>query len=164
MTRRVMARPRAGDMAESRRIIKAADVVLALTIVAVAMAVAAAQAGWGIRGRDGEARARTAIVEVDNAEYARIPLPPQRGAAATTLEISTGQGRKALLEVSADGRVRMARSDCPDQVCVRTGWIAAPGKTIVCLPNRIVVRIEGETGAGADDASPAPDAVDVVAY
>lgn len=39
------------------------------------------------------------------------------------------------------GRVRISESDCPDKVCERTGFISSPMQTIVCLPNRISVRI-----------------------
>jgi hypothetical protein len=41
------------------------------------------------------------------------------------------------------GRVRVAESDCPKGVCRHTGWQSRPGRVIVCLPNRVVVRIVG---------------------
>lgn len=41
------------------------------------------------------------------------------------------------------GRICVIDADCPDHVCERTGWLgdgnAAP---IVCLPHRLVIRIE----------------------
>ena len=39
------------------------------------------------------------------------------------------------------GRVRISEADCPDKICERTGFISSPMQTIVCLPNRISVRI-----------------------
>ena len=38
-----------------------------------------------------------------------------------------------------DHRIRVLEADCPDQVCVRAGWLdsAAP---IVCLPRRLVIQ------------------------
>jgi len=43
-----------------------------------------------------------------------------------------------------DHRIRFIEADCPDKLCERTGWISRPGESAICLPNRIVVRIEGE--------------------
>lgn len=43
-----------------------------------------------------------------------------------------------------DGRVRISDSDCPDKICEKTGFISSPLQTIVCLPNRISVRIIDE--------------------
>ncbi len=44
------------------------------------------------------------------------------------------------------GRVRVSHADCPDQVCVRQGWLAG-GRPIVCLPHKLVIQLEGgETG------------------
>ncbi len=47
------------------------------------------------------------------------------------------------------GRVRVSSADCPDQVCVDTGWIEDGSKPIVCLPNRLVIEMTGES-ASAD--------------
>lgn len=40
-------------------------------------------------------------------------------------------------------QVRFAQSDCPDQVCVRTGTLTRAGQIAVCLPTRVTVRIFG---------------------
>ena len=40
---------------------------------------------------------------------------------------------------------RMQSADCRDQVCVRTGTLTHAGQVAVCLPNRVVLRITGET-------------------
>lgn len=42
------------------------------------------------------------------------------------------------------GRIRVIESDCPDQVCVRTGWLTKTGELAVCVPNRLMIKIEGE--------------------
>lgn len=39
----------------------------------------------------------------------------------------------------------MQSADCRDQVCVRTGTLTRAGQVAVCLPNRVVLRITGET-------------------
>ena len=54
------------------------------------------------------------------------------------------RGNLLLIEIS-NGQVRMAHSDCPDQLCVRQGWISQTGGAIVCLPNQFVAEIRGES-------------------
>lgn len=40
-----------------------------------------------------------------------------------------------------DGRARIIASPCPEQRCVHSGAIQRRGSLIVCVPNRVVVRI-----------------------
>lgn len=42
------------------------------------------------------------------------------------------------------GEVGIVKSDCPGADCVHSGWINDPGRSIVCLPNRVELRIGGE--------------------
>lgn len=42
-----------------------------------------------------------------------------------------------------DGKAAIIESDCPGTDCVHSGWIHEPGRSIVCLPNRVEIRIEG---------------------
>jgi len=48
-----------------------------------------------------------------------------------------------LLEVQKD-KIRILDSSCPDKDCVRQGWISRPGQVLVCLPNRVVVKIQSD--------------------
>lgn len=56
------------------------------------------------------------------------------------------------LTVSADyantvsirgGKAAITESDCPGADCVYSGWISSPGRSIVCLPNRVEIRVVG---------------------
>ena len=69
-------------------------------------------------------------------------------------------GRDGVTEFAADshpfavevsgGRVRVLHADCPDQVCVRSGWIRYGGQSLVCLPYRVIVELpRGKSGADA---------------
>jgi hypothetical protein len=40
----------------------------------------------------------------------------------------------------------MKDADCPDKLCEKTGKISKNGETIVCLPHRVVVEIQGGEG------------------
>ncbi|MEG2858121.1 MAG: NusG domain II-containing protein, partial [Clostridia bacterium] len=54
----------------------------------------------------------------------------------------------AVIEVN-NGRIRILESDCPDKICVKTGWISRGGQTIACVPLGIVITI---SGAASHDA------------
>jgi hypothetical protein len=45
-----------------------------------------------------------------------------------------------LVEVSGK-QVRIVEADCPDKLCVKQGWISRSPQQIVCLPNRVVVKV-----------------------
>lgn len=49
-----------------------------------------------------------------------------------------------------EGRIRFAEADCPDQICVRTGWISRSGDMAACVPGQLVLRVEGEPPASDD--------------
>lgn len=49
-------------------------------------------------------------------------------------------GHYNVIEV-INGKVRIREADCPDQICVRSGWISINSQQIVCLPNRLVIKI-----------------------
>lgn len=40
-----------------------------------------------------------------------------------------------------EGKIAITKSDCPGEDCVHSGWIDASGRSIVCLPNRLEIRI-----------------------
>lgn len=49
---------------------------------------------------------------------------------------------ESLLQVR-DGRIRFLDSPCPGRYCVHTGWISRTGQVAACLPNGVVVEVEG---------------------
>lgn len=50
----------------------------------------------------------------------------------------------------ADGRARFSASDCPDGLCVASGWLSRTGQTAACVPARITLRIDGGNTDGVD--------------
>ena len=46
--------------------------------------------------------------------------------------------------VTENGYVYMKSADCKNRICVNTGKINSAGQSIVCLPNRIMVKITGK--------------------
>jgi len=67
-----------------------------------------------------------------------------------TITVENG-GDKNVIAVE-QGRIRMLSADCPDGICVRQGWISGGAFPIVCLPNRVVITLEGATGGSGVDA------------
>ena len=40
-----------------------------------------------------------------------------------------------------DGGIAFVKSDCPDQICVRSGFLHRAGQAAACLPNRVSIII-----------------------
>lgn len=45
-----------------------------------------------------------------------------------------------------DGKIAVTESDCPGEDCIHSGWIGTSGRSIVCLPNRMEIRIVSAPG------------------
>ena len=52
-----------------------------------------------------------------------------------------------------DGRIRFVQATCPDQVCVKTGWLQSNGDIAVCLPNHAIIKLLGKA-----------EKIDIVSY
>ncbi len=44
--------------------------------------------------------------------------------------------------LAENGKIRMLDADCPDELCVKQGAIENSLYPIVCLPNKVIIRIE----------------------
>ena len=44
-----------------------------------------------------------------------------------------------------DGRVRVIESPCRDKICIAAGWLETNGQWAACLPNRVFVRVDGDS-------------------
>ena len=52
--------------------------------------------------------------------------------------------------VIKDGSVFMKEADCPDKLCIHQGRINREGMELICMPNRVVVRILGKDKSDLD--------------
>lgn len=43
--------------------------------------------------------------------------------------------------VADQKKICFMSADCPDRLCVKTGWLSKPGQIAVCLPNRTLIKI-----------------------
>lgn len=55
-----------------------------------------------------------------------------------------------IIEVQ-DSHIRVRDADCPDQICVRTGWVSTAPQQIVCLPWRVVIKVVSAEDTDIDD-------------
>ncbi len=83
----------------------------------------------------------TAVVEVNGREVMKISLRENRD-----YTVDGFRGKTYISVLS--GEVRVTDSDCPDKLCVRMGWVSQSDASVVCLPNRVVIRV---MGSGAYD-------------
>jgi len=125
----------------TKETLKFSDLILACLIVLAALAFPLAQRLAGPRTYGLSSVEHSVIVEVSGKKTHAIPFSGVSG--SSIIRIPAGDGSEATIEVLETGKARVTDSPCPDKTCVRTGWISRPGQAIVCLPNRIVVRIEG---------------------
>ena len=49
-----------------------------------------------------------------------------------------------------DGSVFVTRSDCPGEDCVKSGKISRVGRSLVCLPNGVEIRVAGTPEGDVD--------------
>lgn len=87
-----------------------------------------------------------AAVQVDGEVLMELPLD-------TDTRITLGTGEDTNLLVIENGAARMVEATCPDQVCVRQGAVRYEGESIVCLPHKLVVTIQGGQSNGVDGST-----------
>ena len=78
------------------------------------------------------------VIEVDGEVYASYDMDEVKG----IIPISTPDGGENRVWVQED-LVFMESANCPDQTCVKQGVIRDGTVPIVCLPHKVIVRIEG---------------------
>ncbi|MDI6736453.1 MAG: NusG domain II-containing protein [bacterium] len=107
------------------RLTPADKVLIGVVLLAIGLSI-----WWVFKGNKAE------IVEIQTPKAIKrinLSVRPQTVSVhgvlgTTTIEV---QGKK----------VRVVSSPCSQKICVKMGWRGKNGETIVCLPNKIVVRI-----------------------
>lgn len=72
------------------------------------------------------------VILSDAEEYAAVPIDED-------CEISVDGKNTVKIE---NGEVYVSYADCPDKLCMKQGKIGKNGGVIVCLPNKMTVKIE----------------------
>ncbi|MCR5485577.1 MAG: NusG domain II-containing protein [Clostridiales bacterium] len=85
-----------------------------------------------------------AVISQNGKELYRIDL--DKVSEAYTIDLG---GNVVLVE---NGAVSMQSADCPDKLCVRQGKIKNGSHPIICLPNRVEIKIENDGEKDVTDA------------
>ncbi len=134
------------------KILKRGDIILGVSIIAAALVLMLVSAHPDMTSAEGgilvavikEGDTVTHTVELDSVE--------------SQIRIIVGGKFNEVILVEK-GRLRFESADCPDKVCVNTGWLEKPGHMAVCIPNRTLIKIERlKSGKGNEDD------VDIRAY
>ena len=88
----------------------------------------------------------TVSVRADGETVMELPLD-----ADTRVELGSGVHTNVL--VIENGAARVIAASCPDQICVRRGAIRYEGESIVCLPHRLIVTVQGGQSGGVDGST-----------
>ncbi|HNX93125.1 MAG TPA: NusG domain II-containing protein [Syntrophomonas sp.] len=108
-----------------------------ILLVAVTLAVLLAAAGIRYYQHDQVGDNKIAVITRDGKLIERIDLNRVK----EPRQIILSGKYHEIIEVEK-GRIRFKQADCPDKICVNTGWLEEPGDVAVCMPNRAVVKIE----------------------
>lgn len=103
----------------------------------VALLLALTAASFTLLGR--QPQGAWVVVERDGRLLFRAPLGEDRSVLLPGLLGDT------QLQIR-DGHVRILDSPCPHKVCLGMGGVSRRGQLIACVPNRLIVHIEGEDG------------------
>ena len=118
-------------------------------LVVLLVVLLAAGCGVAVWGGNETARDLTAVISVDGETAETVALSSLSGPEERTL---TANGYTLHLVLSPE-EVYMEAADCPTQDCVHTGHISRSGQSIVCLPARVIIQLEGgervDTGVDA---------------
>jgi hypothetical protein len=106
---------------------------LEVFLIALVLLLSVAAILW-IKMADTETvtKSRVAIIHLNDEIVEKVDLNKDQ-----SVDLLNGKMR---IEVK-DSRIRVARSDCPKQICVNTVWIKNPREVIVCVPYKVVVEI-----------------------
>lgn len=116
---------------------KKKDMILIIVLLVIAaaglFAVKALQSGDGGQ----------VVISIDGSEYGRYPIDQDQ-----TITVDNAYGHNLIM--IEDGSVHMQEADCPDLICVHHAPISHNHETIICLPHKLVVAVEGGSEASVD--------------
>ncbi len=127
------------DNIKSRKRLAASDVVLAFVLVSVSVLMTALQF------KNTGNTALKAVVKKNGITVQSVVLQDRE-----PYEMCIDEEYNIILYIEKN-RVTVVRSDCADKICVNTGKITKPGQTIVCLPARVSVELQGVTAVNELD-------------
>ena len=120
------------------------DIILIAIILAVTAVCLLGMRIWQKNNTKGDA---AAVVTIDGNVYGQYPLSED-----CVEKIEFPDGSYNVLTIK-DGYAQISEASCPDQICVHHNHIKYSEETIVCLPNKLVVEIQGGEDNGIDGST-----------
>ncbi|MFZ3132979.1 MAG: NusG domain II-containing protein [Desulfosporosinus sp.] len=117
------------------RMLKKGDLVLIVCIVIIAGLILA----WNTFSSSSSSDDITAVITQDGKVIKTIYLSDVKN--PEYVNINTGIKQVILAE---KGRIRFLESECPDKICVKTGWLTRTGHKAVCMPSKTIITIVGD--------------------
>ncbi|MEG0153095.1 MAG: NusG domain II-containing protein [Cellulosilyticaceae bacterium] len=90
-----------------------------------------------IRVRD--YNATYAVITIAGKPYDKIKLTGHKGETQYLIETPNGNN----LVLIKDEEIAVIDADCPDGVCTESGFVKKPGQSLICLPHKLSIAIEG---------------------
>lgn len=115
-----------------------ADVLVMLSVLLIASLLL-----FGSFRSSGNDSSDLLLVIRTQSEVLSYPLSSDR-----TIPVASG-GYTLTVEIR-DGRARVRETDCPDRVCLHTGWISRKGETVICAPAAVRLTVTDPKGGVGD--------------
>lgn len=93
---------------------------------------------------------KTIVISVNGKEYQRLDMSNLNSEELVHIDLEQGK----YIDIKADSNgAYVSDVICPDKLCQKTGVIDKVGQSIVCLPNKVQVFIEGSEKTEVDSVS-----------
>ena len=115
--------------------VKPADICIIAAVLLLSCGI------FAVHARQFSGSAQRVDITVDGKLYATYPFSERNSAKVVEIQTKFGYNK---VEIAKTG-VRVMDADCPDKLDVRTNPITRPGQSIICLPNRLVITLAGDT-------------------
>ena len=126
-----------------KQYLRKADIILFIVLICLGLALSA------VFALSGDAPSNAHVVIKSGGElYATYPLSGDKTLRVPAPGDSDGYN---IVEIK-DGKVSVSEASCKNQICVKHGAISSEGESIICLPNRLIVTVEGKTEGGSYDS------------
>lgn len=129
-------------------------------IILIVAVLVAAGLLYGVTqlAQSGQALSGTVEIYVDGALYAEAPISETR-----EIAVRQADGKENIVSIEGEG-VHMAHASCDNQHCVQQGEVTPDnwtrrslGRTIICLPNRVLVELALDEGHPTMEDYDVPD-------
>lgn len=83
----------------------------------------------------------TAVITLDGREIIRLDLTRETD---RVFSLEEEYGVPVSFEIQG-GQIRFVNVTCPDHICENEGYLSREGQRAVCMPNRVVLSVYGDT-------------------